>query len=386
MLAASGLTALAGCLGAPRASPQTAPVTAGPGEVATDPAARSDLPVADDELVEELAPDAIPAIVDPVFGDDWDGVTVEVGNEFSPEPDGMTTVTHTPRLRDDDPVIGLVRDGVARAYPFRVLNWHEIVNDELAEPFLVTYCPLCRTALTTDRAVDGEVTRFGVSGKLYKNALVMYDELTESLWSQVRAQAIQGPMTGERLDVDPVTITTWGEWQVSHPETTVLRPPPESGTIGEGDGTRNYTVNPYVAYHDRGDAGLDDEFTDDRLTAQTEVLGLSHGDVARAYPTETIIEHDPIQDEIDGLPIVVTVTPDATPIAWTREINGTIHEFEAADGRHLQAADSRWNRATGVAVDGPHDGARLAQANAVSPLFWFAWLDFHPDTELYGQD
>lgn len=375
---------LAGCVSAPRTTDDRTRTPEASGGVATDLGGGIDLPVDESELRRGASRDAIPAVVDPAFGKDWSDVSVEVPwREFVGETSRTRTIE--PRLGDDDHVIGVIRDGEARAYPFRVLNWHEIVNDTFDEPVLVSYCPLCRTAVTTDRRVDGTVTNFGVSGLLYKNALVMYDEVTDSLWSQVLARAIRGPQTGESLALEPTTITTWGEWRDNHPDTVVLRPPPESGTIAPGDGTRNYNVNPYVGYQQSDEAGLDGEFDDDRLHPKTEVLGVSHGDVARAYPAETIAQEDPLEDEVDGLPIVVTMTGDGTPIAWVRAVDVDVLSFAVADRRHLRAGGSTWNRATGLAVDGPHEGTRLTQANAVSALFWFAWLDFYPDTEVYGE-
>lgn len=387
-LGAGAAAALAGCVSAPDGSvaPGETPLPDEGADVATETAAGLDLPVDDAELTRGAARDAIPAIVDPVFDEDWSDVSIEILNRNDLTVEGEpTTQIIDPRLDDDDPVIGIARDGEARAYPFRILNWHEIVNDEFGGPLLVTYCPLCRSALTADRRVDGETTIFGVSGLLFRNALVMYDEATDSRWSQLVARAIQGPMTGESLDLEVATITSWGVWQEDHPETTVLRPPPESETVGQGEGVRDYSINPYSGYQAGDSIGLGGEFDDDRLEAKAEVIGIAHGDVARAYPAETIETEGVVEDTVDGLPVVVTTTADGTPVAWVREVDGETLSFTRAGANHLEAGDSLWTRTTGVAVDGPHQGTQLTQANAISPLFWFAWLDLHPDSELYSQ-
>jgi hypothetical protein len=390
-LGAGGVAALAGCLSGSDSDDtagngsengnESATTEAGQdGGVATDPSAGLDLPVDDSELEYGAAEDAIPAIVDPVFESDWSGLSVEYVDRF-----GERQVIE-PRLEAEDTVIGVTRDGEARAYPFRVLNWHEIVNDEFAGPLLVTYCPLCRSAVTARRRVDGEATVFGVSGLLYRDALVMYDEATDSLWSQLAARAIQGPMTGESLDLEQTTITTWGAWQADHPETAVLRPPPESDTVSSNSGTRNYNVNPYGGYDESSRTGIGGGFDGDRLHAKAEVIGIANGDVARAYPASTLAEEGVVEDSVGGLPVVVTTTSDGTPVAWVREIDGEVLSFGRADDRHLEGGGSRWKRTTGVAVDGPREGRALAQANAISPLFWFAWLDLHPESDLYGHD
>ena len=385
-LGTAGVAALAGCLsdadsnGESDSSQEPGNVTATrDGGVATGPAAALDLPVGDGELQRGAGEDAIPAIVDPIFKPDWSGVTVEYTDPFS----GQQTIE--PRLAPADTVIGVTRDGEARAYPFRVLNWHEIVNDQFGGPLLVTYCPLCRSAVTAKRRVNGEVTVFGVSGLLYRNALVMYDEATDSLWSQLAARAIKGPMTGESLDLEQTTITTWETWQADHPETEVLRPPPESSTVvGEG-ATRNYNRNPYQDYGETSRTGLAGEFDGDRLDGKAEVIGIANNGVARAYPAATLESEGVVEDSVGGLPVVVTTTADGTPVAWVREVDGEVLSV-SGDGSHLLAGGSRWRRTTGVAVDGPYEGRRLAQANAISSQFWFAWLDIHPDSELYTGD
>jgi len=389
-LGTAGVATLAGCLSdsdsesnssqEPESRPEPENVTiTQDGGVATGPAAALDLPVEDSQLQRGAGEDAIPAIVDPVFRRDWSGLTVEYTDPFN----GQQTIE--PRLDPDDTVVGVTRDGEARAYPFRVLNWHEIVNDEFGGPLLVTYCPLCRSAVTAARRVDGEATVFGVSGLLYRNALVMYDEATDSLWSQLAARAIQGPMTGESLDLEQTTITTWETWQAEHPGTVVLRPPPESSTVVGTDATRNYNDNPYEDYNETSRTGLAGDFDGGRLDAKAEVIGIANNGVARAYPASTLESEGVVEDSVGGLPVVVTTTAEGTPVAWVREVDGEVLSF-SGDGSHLSAGGSRWRRTTGVAVDGPYKGRQLAQANAISSHFWFAWLDIHPDSELYTGD
>ncbi|MEF8808337.1 DUF3179 domain-containing protein [Natronomonas sp.] len=363
------------------------------GDVAVGPGGDIELPVPEDELQRGAAKDAIPAITDPAFGEDWSGITVTARTQFGEEE-------IEPRLNDDDTVIGVTRDGEARAYPLRILNWHEVVNDifeprskarrtasdgGLDGPLLVTYCPLCGSAMTAVRRVRGEETAFGVSGLLFMDDLVMYDETTESLWSQILATAINGEATGERLELVPSTLTTLAEWREAHPDTKVLLPPPESGTVGAGDGTRNYQRNPYAGYEDTDAVGISGRSAeDDRLHPKAEVIGVATEDAAKAYPTDRIVEAGIINDTVGDLPVVVTTTPDDSPVAYVREVGGETVSFSADGDRFIAAADSRWLRATGAAVDGPHEGERLTQANDISPLFWFSWVDFHPDTDLYG--
>jgi hypothetical protein len=379
-VAAGGASVLAGCLGdADRRGGRASATPATPGPP-VDAAGLPALPVPADELVRAANRDALPAITDPAFAADWGGVELETRTEF-----GVRRIT--PRLADFDRVIGVVRDGEARAYPLRVLDWHEVVNDAFGEPLLVTYCPLCRSAVVASRVVDGAATTFGVSGLLWRHNLVLYDDRTGSHWSQFAGTAIRGPLTGERLSLRPATLTTWAAWRDRHPGTRVLLPPPFSGTVvGRGSpALRDYTAFPYAGYEGTDRLGASDEsFADDRLDPKTTVLGLTHGGVARAYPKPAVAAADVVTDTVGGRPVVVTVADDAL-VAYDRSVGGRARTVTAAGPAHLRAAGSRWDRATGRAVDGPHAGERLTPATTLSGVFWFVWLDFHPDTEVYGR-
>lgn len=345
------------------------------------------LPVSELELTVGASRDAIPAIVDPAFGPDWSGIELDPRTAAGSGP-------IRPRLAEEDPVVGVARDGTARAYPLRLLDWHEVVNDSFGGPLLVTYCPLCRSAVVAARTVRGTPTTFGVSGLLFRGNLVLYDRLTGSLWSQVAATAIRGPATGARLAVEPSTLTTWGAWRGDHPDTSVLLPPPLSGTIGDRAGTRDYTVDPYAGYGSSGRTGplsgagsaAENAGDYEALTGhhpKTLVLGIEHDGAARAYPLGAVRRAGVVNDSVGGLPVVVTAV-DGSLAGYERRVDGTVVVFSKAGPAHLRAAGSRWRRRDGVAVDGPHEGSRLAPATGVSPLFWFAWHSLNPETTVYG--
>jgi hypothetical protein len=351
-----------------------------PTESATQAAAEDDkYPVPESELKRGALKDAIPAIVDPVFADDWSGLEVQVNSQMG----GSDTIE--PRLGDADEVIGVVREGEARAYPLRVLNWHEVVNDSFGGPLLVTYCPLCRTGVTAVRTVEGQETTFGVSGLLWKSNLVMYDELTDSRWSQVAATAIRGEQAGTRLELLPSTITSWNEWRETHPDTQVLVPPPESSTVRGDDNVRNYNRNPYLGYADADAVGLGRQDYDDRLHPKTRVVGVADSGAARAYPRDAVEEAELVNDRVGDLPVVVTTDPSRSLVAYSRVVDGEPLEFAPADTATMTGGGSTWRRSTGTATDGPHEGTTLERANDRSPMFWFSWADVFPDTDIYGQ-
>jgi hypothetical protein len=201
-----------------------------------------------DVCEQEVRDSDIVAIADPAFDAAWP----------DPVPDGYRP------LADEDVVVGVAAGGEARAYPLSLLARHEIVNDHLDGPLLVTFCPLCRSGLVASRRVAGEPTTFDVSGLLWQppriqvaaseadgrvfsdresgvsptRNLVMVDAATGSYWSQILARAICGPQAGTALDVRPSTVTTWGDWRASHDDATVLLPPPHSGLTRPEDAPR----------------------------------------------------------------------------------------------------------------------------------------------------
>ncbi|MFN2333828.1 MAG: DUF3179 domain-containing protein, partial [Wenzhouxiangellaceae bacterium] len=142
-------------------------------------------------------------------------------------------------LGDDELVMAIDHQGVKRAWPVRILDFHEIVNDTIAgDPIAITWCPLCGSGVAFERRVAGEVVELGVSGVLHDSDLVMYDRKTESLWQQITGQAIMGSALGDSLVQVPVTMTTWANWRKNHPDTTVLSP--ETGFDMDYGDSRRY--------------------------------------------------------------------------------------------------------------------------------------------------
>jgi hypothetical protein len=145
------------------------------------------------------------------------------------------------KLGKEEPVIGVVMDGEAKAYPLRILTWHEIVNDEIAGvPVAVTYCPLCNTSIVFDRRLDGRVLDFGTTGLLRHSDLIMYDRQTESWWQQYSGDAIVGELTGKQLDTVPARLESLQEFRRRAPDGVVLVP--------NDPRARDYGANPYAGY------------------------------------------------------------------------------------------------------------------------------------------
>jgi len=150
------------------------------------------------------------------------------------------------KFSDDELIIGLEINGDARAYPYAILNWHEIVNDTVGDtPVSVTYCPLCETNTVFKRELDGEVVEFGVSGKLYESCLVMYDRKTDTLYNQPQGIGIVGEKTNHVLERIPAIRTTVGAWREKYPDAQIL--------TTETGHSRDYTRYPYGSYYTSDD-------------------------------------------------------------------------------------------------------------------------------------
>ena len=295
-------------------------------------------------------------------------------------------------LHPKEPVIAIEVDGDARAYPLQVLIWHEIVNDRVGGlPVAVTFCPLCNAALVFDRGVEGRVLDFGTTGRLRKSDLVMYDRQTESWWQQFTGRGIVGHFAGTELRKVASRIVAYADFKEAFPGGEVL-----SRDTGYD---RPYGKNPYRGYDRIGDKPfLLQGSPDPRLPAMARVLGVEQGDAVRVYPLSRLEERPVINDEVGGKPIVVLGRKgmlsalDTERIAESREVAaaaaysrrhaGRVLTFERKGGKVVdRQTGSEWDL-FGRAVAGPLTGTELEAADG-GVHFAFAWLAFHPETEVY---
>lgn len=260
-----------------------------------------------------------------------------------PPRDGIPALDHPTSIAagragwaDDEPVLGVVVGGASRAYPIAILNWHELVNDTLGgQPILVSFCPLCATGMVFDRRVEGKTEAFGVSGLLYRSDLLMFDRRSESLWSQISAEAVTGPMLGKRLRLLRSKMDRWGTWRREHPETTVV-----SRDTGY---RRNYRQTPYTGYSDSREL-LFDVPRDRRFHPKMPTLGvrLEQG-AARAYPAAEVARAGgSVEEQFFGHRVRVSYDSDRQLFSIEAP-----PELEVVEG------------------------------------FWFAWAAFHPETSVY---
>jgi len=240
-------------------------------------------------------------------------------------------------LNDDDLVSGFTYNGVKRAYPLRILVWHEAVNDKIgALPFLVSYCPLCGSTVVFNRSIKGKEYTFGISGLLYQSDVLFYDRETNSLWSQLEMKSVSGKMAGTNFNVLPSTLATWKEWREKHPDTLILSR--DTGFL------RDYDRQPYLGYEESRSLMFPIKNKNDKFHPKEKVLVVLSGDSAKAYPFSELQKvKTPLKDRLGGRDIVI--------------------EFK--DGDYVTATSISGN---------PVD-------SFVS--YWFAWFTFRPDTLIF---
>ena len=272
-------------------------------------------------------------------------------------------------------VIGLDINGEKRAYPLFIMVWHEIVNDSVGGvPVAVTYCPLCFTNQVFERVIDGKEVEFGTSGKLYNSNLVMYDRLTDSYWSQALGVAITGELTGYELKRIPFDVISWADWKTLYPETLVLTT--ETGHI------RSYGVDPYGDYYTDPRILFPVEHEDDRMHPKELILGFHEDDAFKAYKQDDVESAIVINDIFNNKPMMLVSLFSGDSRAFDRTVNGKVLTFDFVDDVIIDLeSKSKWNF-DGVATSGSMEGIQLVRL-PFNPGFWFEWVAFHPDTEVY---
>jgi hypothetical protein len=239
-------------------------------------------------------------------------------------------------LSDKDRVLGVHQNGEAKAYPLKIMNYHEIVNDDFnGAGVVVSFCPLCGSGIAF--AVDVEHGGFGVSGLLYNSDVLMYDRKTESLWSQILGQAVSGPARGTSLEAIPISNTNWETWRQRYPGTKVLSPETGYGA--------NYDRDPYASYRRSNRLWFPVAAKDRRFKPKSMVIGIGLEGLFKAYPLNELPDaKTSIEDSFAGRRLTVQ------------------YDKSSASADVFDASGTEWPSVT---------------------LFWFAWVAFHPDTEVY---
>jgi len=318
-------------------------------------------------------PDGIPPIDAPVFVDVGDNLEI---------------------LDAAEPVVALEINGDARAYPIRAMIWHEIVNDTVGGvPVSVTYCPLCNSAVTYGRVINGVETTFGTSGQLFASALVMYDRATESLWTHFDGKAVVGVLAGTQLEAIGSPLMAWGDFTNAYPEGKIL----DWSATGF---RRDYGRNPYEGYDDdTTQPFLFRGALDDRGLAKQRVVGIALGDETVAYDLNSLSVGEASATNISVAAqelVILWKAGQASALdegildegrdigsvgVFSRVVDGQSFTF-ITDGDQFVDEETRsvW-LISGTAISGELTGTSLERVGHLD-TFWFSWSTYQPDTTL----
>lgn len=296
-------------------------------------------------------------------------------------------------LDDSEPVLVVEHAGEVRAYPFQILMYHELANDQIGDlPILASYCPLCNSAIAFDRRLNGTTYTFGVSGMLRNSDMVMYDHQTDTLWQQLTGEAIVGELTGRRLEIVGSQVTHFGAVRETFPAAKVLNRDTGHSTP--------YGQSPYAGYEGRGRTMFPAPYQQaDRVRALDRLVAIYSDEKPHGHTLDSVARNGVGEGEIDGRPYVIFFDPKAVGAMDARRIAdsdavGSVGVFSRiVDGAELKfqhrkgvitdkQTGSEWDL-FGRATSGPHSGKRLQPINH-GVFYAFAWLAFQPETKLYG--
>jgi hypothetical protein len=261
-------------------------------------------------------------------------------------------------LNPSELVLGVTIQGQSRAYPINRITGptREVLNDRLGGvPIAMTWCDNCFDGIVYSRDVNGQILTFGISGMMWDFSGVLYDQETESLWSQVLGVAKRGLLRGKSLTPIPSVLTDWKTWALHYPESTVALLGPTSTEFQSG---KNQSLVRFV-------------------------LGVQNGRLAKAWGFDVLARTQAFSDNWDGRPVLAVLDRSSfTARLYSREIDGRAATFRADQGKLTDLeSKSTWDPVTGMAIAGPLTGRSLVALPAVV-FFREAWLRFHPGSEI----
>jgi uncharacterized protein DUF3179 len=277
-------------------------------------------------------------------------------------------------LKDDDLVMGIVKNGEVKAYPYPIMNWHEIVNDKFdGEPVAINYCPLTGTAFAWNGESNGSPTSYGVSGLLYNNNLILYDRGTDSNWAQLSLKAVNGAVIGERPKLSNVVETDWKTWKTLYPNTKVL--------TSDTGFDRPYTVYPYGDYRTNQNLFLFavNPLNDD-LPHKERVYAIIACTTSKVYRFQNFTNGKVLKETFEGVDYLVVGNENLINSfvlnTSQKDLNFTF-SFTNSETFFTDDEGNNWN-VFGTAISGPRTGEVLESATSVVS-YWFAIAAFYPN-------
>jgi hypothetical protein len=326
----------------------------------------------------------------------WGGVTVD-GIPALDQAE-MTPAAAAGYLLAEEPVFGVAINGDARAYPLRILDWHELANDVVGGvPMSLAYCTLCGAGIAYDgRTPDGETYTFGSSGFLFRSNKLMYDRQTRTLWNQLTGEPVLGELAGTdvQLSLLPLVLTSWSAWQAQHPDTLVLAL--ETGF------DRYYLPGAAYGHYFSSDATMFPVWQRGKqLEAKDRIYAMRVDGIPKAYPLARLAEETVVNDTIGDTNVVLVATRGRVTVEGSSLQAGNVTYDAGGEVRAFLRGDEAFSPATTpdtviderglewtVTEEGllPPEG-ELAPRLSGHLAYWFGWFAFFPNTLVYeGQD
>ncbi len=294
--------------------------------------------------------------------------------------DGIPALTNPPRIPAEEAdyltpgelVFGVEIAGDARAYPLRILDWHEMFNDVIGGvPVSLAYCTLCGSGILFDGRVPGRRKPFvfGSSGLLYRSNKLMYDTETESLWNQFTGRPVVGALTGSdiRLKMLPVVIASWADWKADHPDTTVL-------SLDTGYERDYRPGQPYGSYFASPELMFPVVVRDRRLDPKDRIFVLREGEDEMAWAVSLFTASPVLHDRVGALPVVLVGAPETETVRAFHSGGRTFRPGD--DPKTLLTDEGAWTVGED-ALTGP-GGETLARLPG-HVAYWFAWQSYMGD-------
>ena len=306
----------------------------------------------------------------------WGGVRVD-GIPALTNP-RFVSASDASYLKDEEPVFGAQLNGDARAYPLRIMDWHEMANDVVGGvPVSLAYCTLCGSAILYGTKFGDTTFTFGSSGLLYRSNKLMYDHQTKSLWAELHGRPVVGPLVKRNIQLEylPVIQTSWKAWRTAHPETKVLSL--ETGY------KRDYSPGAaYGKYFDSDETMFPVPFYDRSIQPKEWVYGITVGGVPKAYPLRAFPGNHVINDSLGGKRIVILSEGDDLSVrAYER---GAVI-FETREGSAALDSQGRTWEVKEEYLEQAGTGSRLSRLPG-HLAYWFGWYAFFPETKIYRSD
>jgi hypothetical protein len=322
----------------------------------------------------------------------WGGVSVD----GIPALDNaaMILASEADYLESEEPVFGISINGDHRAYPLRILDWHEMANDVIGGvPISLAYCTLCGAGIAYDgRVSNGETYTFGSSGFLYRSNKLMYDRQTRTLWNQLTGEPVLGKLVGSgiKLDLQPIVTTTWASWLSQHPDTVVL----DINTGYQRPYTPGAAYGDYFAYHD---TMFPVWLRSDLLATKDRIYALQIEGIPKAYPLDILTKEQVINDMVGETSIVLIASDGQIKVDGVNQRVGEISYDAGGEVRSYARGEETFTPGSqpDTVIDSVGHPWQITEEALIGPegmsapringhlAYWFGWYSFFPQTLLY---